>query len=897
MTKSNSQNPTNASYSRHLKLGVATAALAFLIGSAQAQESEPAQAEPEAEQQLDKVVVTATKREGVTELEVPLAISAYDFELLEDVGILDASDLEQLSPSLQFTQGESLSSGTSVSIRGIGTGSNDFGFEPSVGIFIDGVLRTRTGTALSDLPELSSAEIIRGPQGTLFGRNTSSGVVSIQTAGPEDQTRSTLGISLGNLDATTFNLTTTGAWAEGHASRLDISIRERDGYITDENSNEAFNGIARWSGRFQHLWTGNQGQSLRFIADYSEASENCCAAVQASGPLDPLLNQLALAAPLTGSASQSLVGTTGTGNLDSDERFNGAFSPNRPYREDIENYGISAEYNGDTRFGRLTSITAYRAYDAVRDQDIDFSGIDRAYRDDQRNQDKTFTQELRLQGENGRLDWLVGAFYLNQKIDTTDTIRLGTQGNEYVDILTGIATNDLITQVNAANGTNYSGFQLFGSLSALTGPVNPVTGTGAPSLLSFQVLNIPGPGGTVIQRPIVIPQLANAFLPAAEEGAGLNDDVFNLDTESIALFTHNVVSLTDRLDLTLGLRYTNETKDVSANLNSTGLPACDALLDPAAADLVLTLGPLVPLICNPAVNPEFNGSYSDSRTDDEFTGTVKLSFAPTQNWNVFGGYSRGYKSGSYNLSRSSFQTSLTIADANGNIIPGATTPPTLSDLEFDSETVDAYEIGFKSSLLDRSLDLSAIAFYQDISDFQENVFNGVNFIVVGSDVESYGLEVSAQYQATEALTLYAAFANITAERKNDVAIGTALLPGGEQLGNTPENVITAQATYEWDLSANIGAFAHANIRWNDEATVSSIDALDPFSNGSFATVGGRIGIHSSQDGTPWELSAFVSNLFEENYNLVAFPVPEQTGQFGIFPAPPRFWGAELKLNF
>jgi outer membrane receptor protein involved in Fe transport len=136
------------------------------------------------EEVTDEIVVTATGRAAALQ-DVPVAVTAVDADTLENTGANDLRDVTQVAPSLQMGTGQSNSSGTIARIRGIGTGSDNPGFEAAVGIFVDGVYRARAGAALADLPDLERVEVLRGPQGTLFGRNTSAGAISVITAGPE----------------------------------------------------------------------------------------------------------------------------------------------------------------------------------------------------------------------------------------------------------------------------------------------------------------------------------------------------------------------------------------------------------------------------------------------------------------------------------------------------------------------------------------------------------------------------------------------------------------------------------------------------------------------------------------------------------------------------------------
>ncbi|MEO1015950.1 MAG: TonB-dependent receptor [Pseudomonadota bacterium] len=808
-----------------------------------------ADAEEENTRRLNVVVVEATRREGVTVQDVPVSVTAFDADLLENSNFERVNDLEQLSPSVQITQGQSASAGTSISIRGIGTGADNFGFEPAVGIFVDGVYRTRTGIGISELPEVSGLEVLRGPQGTLFGRNTSAGVVNIRTSAPDFDPTASAHIGFGNFEALEAGFHVNGGLTDNIAARFDGQFRRRDGFIEDLNSNEEFNNIDRFLVRGQLLWEAGEA-SARFIADYAQTNENCCAAViEVPGATAGVVN--------AGAGLLGLIGIIDPAVRETD--FQASNSPNRPFVDDVEEFGFSLEYENRLGIGNFTSISAYRDFEAVRGQDIDFSGIDRAFRDGTVTADRTFTQEFRLQDVAGPLDWLVGVFYLNQQIDTLDTIRFGAQADFYTDILLANLVGGQLFGVADPTGT---------VVPSLLGNIDPLTG--APAL--------PGTPGTV---PF--------FLPGTPEGAGQQADVFELDTNAVAVFSHNEISITDTLTATLGIRYNYENRDIRADLDSF-VPACDviAALPPGTGAALGTAGALA---CNPAVNTEFNGVSEDGRTENEVTGTARLSYAPTPDWLFFAGYSRGYKSGSFNIDRSGFESAVfsPIDPATGLPISDG---PQLSDLEFEEETVNSFEAGFKSTLFEGNMTLNAVGFYQDITDFQENVFNGVNFIVAGVDVENFGAEVDVTASPTDGLVLQGGFTWVQAERTEDLPF----VPGSEglQLGNTPEFVLTGQGTYTHGLTPWLDGFAHMNVRWQSATNISVFEALDQVSNDAFATVGARIGVRHPDE--HWEISAFGTNLFDQSFNVAAFTIPEQDN-IAVYPGEPRFWGVEFKTFF
>ncbi|HET9230268.1 MAG TPA: TonB-dependent receptor plug domain-containing protein, partial [Vitreimonas sp.] len=222
----------------------------------------------------EEIVVTATGRTAALQ-DVPVAVTAIAGDQVENTGANDLRDLTQVAPSFSMGTGQSNSSGTTARIRGIGTGADNPGFEAAVGIFIDGVYRARPGAALSDLPELERVEVLRGPQGTLFGRNTSAGAISVVTAGPDFAPGMSLEGTFGfdDLEEIGSRAMVNMPLGDTLAIRVDGSIRARDGYITDLISGDDINNRDRWTARAQALWDISPDASLRIIVDGGETNE------------------------------------------------------------------------------------------------------------------------------------------------------------------------------------------------------------------------------------------------------------------------------------------------------------------------------------------------------------------------------------------------------------------------------------------------------------------------------------------------------------------------------------------------------------------------------------------------------------------------------------------------
>ncbi|MGE3304229.1 MAG: TonB-dependent receptor, partial [Hyphomonadaceae bacterium] len=306
-----------------------------------------------------EVVVTATGRETALQ-NVPIAVTALTGEALLNAGIRDLRQIEQLAPSYHFQTGQSNSAGTTAYIRGLGTGGDNPGFESAVGYFVDGVYRNRSGVALGELPEVQRVEVLRGPQGTLFGRNTSAGAISVVTAGPAFTPHHYGEITGGDRDMMGAKLGLNGPlWGEKLAGRIDAAGLRQDGYIRDAVSGQDINDKDRASLRGQLLFDISPEARLRLIADVAKVDEQCCGGIVVlAGPPATVINAIAPGAiPLP---------------LDPEARVM-TVSPARNYGEKIDENGYSGQLDWDLGFGELTSITAYRNWKARRNQDIDFT--------------------------------------------------------------------------------------------------------------------------------------------------------------------------------------------------------------------------------------------------------------------------------------------------------------------------------------------------------------------------------------------------------------------------------------------------------------------------------------------------------------------------------------------
>jgi outer membrane receptor protein involved in Fe transport len=852
-------------------------------------------------------------------------------------GATDIRQLNQLVPSLLVSSTSSEANG-SARIRGIGTVGDNPGLESSVAVFIDGVYRSRSGIGLNELGEIDRVEVLRGPQGTLFGRNASAGLIHIISKKPYFEPEIYGEVTAGNYDFRRLSGGITGGLTDTLAARLDAVWVKRDGFykvVDPQGGTESrVNDRDRFFTRGQLLFEPNDDLSIRLIGDYTTRDESCCGAVywETREVFDPTPGVPGDFSTATSNRIVNILSLPFFGGIfpSAGDPFNRllAVTPGRTYKNDTKDWGFSGQVDYDLGGASLTSITAYRGYKSDGAGDLDYGNVDILYRDDDGNafrRFRTFSQELRLQGSafGGKLDWLVGGYYAHEKLRVSDNLKFGTQ------------------------------YGPFAACRALAGSAV------APSaIVPFLDPSQPGCLGTTPQpllggataRQAVAAQFglaAPTFLAALDRLSQLRDlgDIdshYDQKSNNWALFTHNIFHITDRLDATVGLRYTQEHKDFSAdfNNNNTLCPQQQAALAPflAPGPLQATAAGLIILTCTGNSSSALNAlDLEDDFSEHKLTGTGVLSYKATRDLLLYASYSRGYKAGGYNLDRSDLRTALS--------------PPTNADaanLRFAPEVVDAFEAGLKFSR--RGLTFNAAAFYERFDDFQLNTFNGTVFIVqninscktdlggadqdqvagnspcdpddVQAGVVSKGIELEAAVTPIRNLTLTGGYTLASTKYRHNL-IGSSsgesldpalfLLPG-KQISNAPKHVLTGSVTFTPRITDRLSALFYIDGRWTSKFNTGS-DLFPEKEQKSFFLANARVGIRGPEE--RWALEVWAQNLFDKNYQQVAFNMPFQSSGpnngtvaqvirfgsptsaianqlYGSFLAEPRTWGVTLR---
>ncbi|MBP6691443.1 MAG: TonB-dependent receptor [Xanthomonadales bacterium] len=800
---------------------------------------------------LSSIVVTAQKREEQLQ-NVPISIIVASAQLLQDTGSRDIKELQLVVPGLTVTStsNEAL---TTARIRGIGTVGDNTGLESSVGIVIDGVYRPRNGVGFGDLGELERIEVLKGPQGTVFGKNTTAGVINVVTVRPSMATEFGGELTVGNYGQFGASAMLNLSNEESAAFRLYAVGRERDGFLDVENGNgprTSDEDVTQdfYSFRAQMLFEPTESVDINFAADFTERNEECCAGVTLiRGPTAAIVDALA---PDSGVVAVA-------------DPFDRVAYSNRGTESEIDDSGLSAELNWITPWlneATLTSITAYRDWQTINGADLDYSTADIWYRDfgpDQASDGfRTWTQEFRFTGSTERFDWMGGLFYANEDLARNGQTLLGSAYEPYLStaLLGRVAGGFPPGTVNTANAATF--------FSQATGL----------------------PYGT-------------SFVGDA------SDDRYDQNSKSLAFFTNNTWHATDALDLTLGLRYTSEEKEVDSRFrNPNGALGCAAALaNPARVGGALAargvpvgaLGATVPTVigfmCLPWANPLFaNRNTHQELDEDEWSGTLKAAYRWNDTVMTYLSGARGYKAGGFNLDR--------VQSSNGTTSGAAGIVP-VTDTSFPGEFVDSYELGAKTTWLDGNLLLNGALFWQDYEDFQLNSFLGTTFVVRSvPEVTSRGVDVDLQWQTgLEGLLVQGGLTYADTEYGDD-ALPDAdlfLLPGS-RLSFAPLWSGSAAATYEVDVFDSLVARFNIAAKYASEYNTGS--DLDPQKlQDAYTVVNARIGLGSRD--RSWMLELWAQNLTDEEYIQVGFDAPLQTGSWNAFLAAPRTYGLTLRAFF
>ncbi len=838
-------------------------------------------------QEIEEVTVTAQKREQ-NQQDVPVALDAFSAEMLQQSSIKTMSDLASITPVLDSYQSQN-SGFSSWGIRSLNTSSQNFGLESAVGAYVDGVYRSRQSAISNQLTDIEAVEILRGPQGTLFGKNTSAGAVNIRTVAPSHDRNGFFEVVGGDYGLVNLNAAmNTSLIADKLAMRTTIFTSDRDGYVKNlsDPNGPKLNDRDRQGGRLQFLFTPSDATSMRVIMDYAELDEMCCAALTKKNNL--FHTHTGEVVPGTDTIiSNKTVGFGLPITLEKDFNKQEVYLTHPP-RSQAEDSGLSLEINRDFENYTLTSISAIRNFETEDFGDVDF-GAASVITDLNKLDVSSFTQELRMAGDfetpSGRDgNYVVGFYYHSQDVDNHSTLTAGVHTSPMLN------NDPTIKQALDAINNIYAGTQ-----------------------------------AALIQAGMTEAQAtaANPYKPAADTfpAGAYVDDIMNQDHSSYAFFGQVEVPIRDHWSITAGLRYTNDEKDTSGrfpitiagNPNNTIGPVADlrttgpilqtlggvkaGLLD-AQADAVAISTALAPtytkgwgFYAQPSLAPR--ADLTASLESDKVNGNIKVAYQPNDDSLYYASYATGYKAGGINTDR---------------LGPGL-------EYVFQPEHVESLEVGAKLDLYD-SLRVNVAVFKMEVTDLQLSMFQGNAFNLTNAGrTDGNGAEIDIIWKPTESTTVQLSHANVIGTLK-DMEKGSCWIatpwhtgkidPGAANANPDaafcnrngisklePEDRTFAAITQGFSLGGATGYLRLEHQSVSDSDTWGNGDPLHfresfTFSNARLAFM---------FDDLNSELAFWVRNMSDERYYQSVFNTPLQDGNLRAYTTEPRTWGVNFRMSF
>ena len=621
---------------------------------------------------LEKITVTARKREEPIQ-NVPLSVTHFSSEQIDALKVRDLEDLSVSMPNVAFDDIGTVGGIANFSIRGLGINSSIPSVDPTVGVFVDGVYVGATNGTLFDTFDIESIEVLRGPQGTLFGRNVTGGAVLVNTKKPGDKLEMSFRTSFegGGESLNSYYMGTVGGpLGETVSARVTAYTNQDNGWFKNLNTGEAFGELDVRMVRPVLAWDPTDDLSLVLRYQYES--------VDGDGP-----------------AAQSHTNGFGFTNATVPfDRDSHDFSIDEEGKRENDTHFFTAQMDWDVDFGggTITNIFGWRDSETFSAVDLDSSPFNLLHAKGWTNYSQ-WSNELRYTGRFFEsLHATTGVYYFTNEINYHER-------------------RSLLTDVIAASG-------------------------------------LPLPPGTDV----------------SQSGGG------NYDIETLGLFLSLDYDLTSKLTLTAGTRYTREKREAEIALIATARPP--ASLAPS---------------CNVVEGPACEFDFTGEETWHSWSPKLGAAYYISGNANVYGHWTRGFRSGGYNLR---------------NLSPDHSPGP------YDEETIDSFEAGFKVTK-DRGRLYGAV-FYNMIDDMQREVnfpvegLGPVQLISNTADVETYGFELDGLFAIAENLLLVGSVGYVNPEYtkvKHDLNLDGSIDENDEAL----ELPRAAKWTYSVGLAHDTGA--------------------------------------------------------------------------------------------
>lgn len=738
-------------------------------------------------QTLEEVIVVATKR-GESVQDVPLAITALSGDFVSKVNLNDVKDLVSFTPGITGNSQDSFID--AISVRGIRTQDFGVGGDPSAAFFKNDLYEGRNGSAVTSLYDIDHVEVLRGPQGFLFGRNSIAGAISVHTKRAEVG-----GTNSGYLDldvAERGHLVGEGAInipvSDSFAMRLAGYYSTEDGFADNKFSGNELIDHEKWALRWSTAFEKDR-LAIYTTAEYEDRNQ--------SGSVYKAIQQ----GDIWDTFDEAFGGVTlrgGDEDIDSDQSHGDADNA------EILTLGIRIDYDFD--FATLTSNTGYKDHDYFYTEDYDGTPLDiNTYGQDQTGD--YFQQELRLTSNgDGPLAWYVGASYYKENIDTNFSF---------------IGAEDAMCQFY---GNYYNPGYSFG---------------GCEDLYAYY---------------------GSSFTPSAD-GTLTETGRAKGEYSGWATYANLSYAVTDTLELEVGVRYSDDTKDFSLNV-----PTPDSELGPYWAYGFSTAE-----------------AITGSESWDDDTWRVLGKWRPTDDVMFYASFTEGFKAGG-------FGTFNLNSNANGDSPIGETDITRADGFKnnvFEPETVDSYEIGYKDSLFDGSANIDLTAFYYEYEDLQVVIADGgASLVENAGHVEAWGLEGSITMALGDYFNAYLAMGYLDSEATDIQGICASgdNACEGSSLFWAPDfsGAFVLDALFPMDGGAITGTY---EVTWESERG-GGWENLNETKIDGYAEMALRAGYESDNN---WYVEAYVENLTDE------FTWDGENNNGGIVPS--HFFGPKRPRTF
>ena len=858
--------------------------------------------------QLDEIIVTAQKKEENLQ-DVPIAIQAFDIKALENNRIAGIEDLGTFTPGVYVTPNPADNNGVRVSIRGIGTFDPQIGQDSRVAIYQDGIYLGKTQGLAFDMPDLERVEVLKGPQGTLYGRNTVAGAINLVSARPDPSGYSGKAlVEYGNYNHKKVSGAINIPMAETAAFRLSGSYLDRDGWVENSGPGSDFGGETKYGLRGAVGFDVGTNVNLEFAVDYNKTEKEPLfyQSVTGFGEVNPLFGPAITTfdggrqeetstsfAPEKGDLETK--GVSATARWDINEIHDAKFTVG--YREaESSRYTALIPTADPAIINQITggfnqALGALPFAFGVARQPLrpDFSTqVDGSLPDrglflsqpggsknlDDHNQlslEATFNGEL----AGGKLEYTAGAFYYDEETGTGGGQNL-QNANDYLFVLgqfdprvTAPNITAFIGGLDAASGQDPRGPVPFpasagGPIPAagiLLGALNGGFGNTANPFSAFPLINQLVGDGTTCQQTGMTPMPSNNFcIPTLSVALGAarssTANSLRIDTQAFAIYGQATYHLSDDFRITAGLRYSDESKDAVGQSTSVFFN-----------DNIDLLGNVI---------PQNISSYNEDVLDPSLT----LQWDATDDVMLYASYKESFRSGGFNATA----TALPVAGQTSG-----------ADFNFGSESNTAYEAGFKGDFGDR-VRLNVAAFYYDFKDKQNtlgtNPLIATERVIVNVDDEIYGVEADAQFSLTDEFTMAASYSYIDGNAGEITNPLTGLIDPSsrEELQGTPKNSYLLSLNYDGDN----GFFG--NVSYSHKDSVLAVPANDLRLPG-VDLVNGRIGYDFDMaSGNTATIALWGTNILDEEYLVDSLPFETFAYRTQVF-GQPRSYGASLGIKF